>query len=265
MPARSRTNRSLSPAVTGLLALALLLVGEGTPLHAQIVAVGLVTDEIRGEPLGEVKITLTLMGAAGGEGASVVATTDDAGRFAALLPGPGTYELEARHLRYQPLIWSPIEAREGQEQVELIIELTPAAAELEGIDVEVEEERRRSILERNGFFDRERRGFGVHLSPEDLEYRRYNVKLAFRGIPGLQVTPDDRLRMIGGSSFTGATCIPNYFLDGTRMQGQSELLDFVSLQDVQAVEIYRRASEIPVEFGGMTSNGCGVILVWTGR
>lgn len=56
-------------------------------------------------------------------------------------------------------------------------------------------------------------------------------------------------------------------LSDSALQGgsPSELLDAVSLEDIRAVEVYTRASQLPAEYGGLTSNNCGVVLVWTGR
>ena len=42
--------------------------------------------------------------------------------------------------------------------------------------------------------------------------------------------------------------------------------DFVSLSDVEAIEVYRGPSELPGEFHGMHSGGnCGAVVVWTKR
>jgi hypothetical protein len=42
--------------------------------------------------------------------------------------------------------------------------------------------------------------------------------------------------------------------------------DVVIPADVEAVEVYRRGSEVPAHFGGMsTATQCGVIAIWTRR
>jgi hypothetical protein len=41
--------------------------------------------------------------------------------------------------------------------------------------------------------------------------------------------------------------------------------DFVSILEVEAVEVYRRVSEIPGEFFDEQGARCGVIAVWTRR
>lgn len=38
--------------------------------------------------------------------------------------------------------------------------------------------------------------------------------------------------------------------------------EFVVPADVEAVEVYRRASELPARFGGATE-GCGAVVIWT--
>ena len=42
--------------------------------------------------------------------------------------------------------------------------------------------------------------------------------------------------------------------------------DFVSLHEVEAIEVYRGASELPGEFHGFRGGGsCGAVVVWTKR
>jgi hypothetical protein len=57
-----------------------------------------------------------------------------------------------------------------------------------------------------------------------------------------------------------SACIPKYYLDGT--EAQHFTLDEVKPIEVEDIEIYRGASEIPPEFKSM-GNTCGVIVVWT--
>ena len=40
--------------------------------------------------------------------------------------------------------------------------------------------------------------------------------------------------------------------------------DLVRPDDVEAIEVYSRPSEIPVQYGG-AQGGCGVVLLWTKR
>ncbi|RMH14199.1 MAG: hypothetical protein D6701_11515, partial [Gemmatimonadetes bacterium] len=41
-------------------------------------------------------------------------------------------------------------------------------------------------------------------------------------------------------------------------------LDLIRPEDIEAIEVYRGASEVPAEFGGSDA-GCGAIVIWTRR
>jgi hypothetical protein len=100
----------------------------------------------------------------------------------------------------------------------------------------------------------------------------------FRGIPGIAV------RTIGGGLFshTGESvqftsaqgyCTPTLFLDGARMSPQvvasQSFENLLPLTDVDAIEIYRRPGEVPIEYAvtsvqpGTEIGTCGVLVVWT--
>lgn len=76
----------------------------------------------------------------------------------------------------------------------------------------------------------------------------------------------------------GTQCTPTIFLDGARMSlemTQNMPLEVIApLAMIDAVEIYRRPSEIPIEYGitatgaalrsGQMSVGpCGVVVIWS--
>ena len=59
-------------------------------------------------------------------------------------------------------------------------------------------------------------------------------------------------------------CLPNVYLDGSSVAYVVDgptINDFVQPERLEAVEIYRSASEIPVEYN--SNAACGVILLWT--
>lgn len=62
-------------------------------------------------------------------------------------------------------------------------------------------------------------------------------------------------------------CLVRYFLDGIplRMDLASMTIDdYAFPSQVAAIEVYRRASELPLEFAGSDSR-CGVVAIWTRR
>jgi hypothetical protein len=67
--------------------------------------------------------------------------------------------------------------------------------------------------------------------------------------------------MRGGKSIS-MRCDTQFFLDGAAMAADPAVLDNLSPQNIEGIEIYRGASETPSEFDfGRTS--CGAIVIWT--
>jgi hypothetical protein len=89
--------------------------------------------------------------------------------------------------------------------------------------------------------------FGTELS-------RVNVGPLSQGDDGApQVVADVPLR-----------CAPLLYVDGMKFGRADEVLDQVGPAEIEGIEVYRRSSEVPPEFGGIYAR-CGVILVWTRR
>jgi hypothetical protein len=69
----------------------------------------------------------------------------------------------------------------------------------------------------------------------------------------------------------GSACIPTVYVDGVWVgydpQIGMSLTGYVPRGDVEAIEVYRRPAEIPVEYSvrydSDTGTGCGVMVVWT--
>ena len=121
---------------------------------------------------------------------------------------------------------------------------------------------------RVGFYGRLRRGLGRFITPETIEKSpALRTTDLFFGIPGLTVQnggiAGDRVVMQG----TRGPCLPTLYVDGMRVMG-APIGSIAPLEVVDAVEVYRRAAEIPMQYSGVRSGGsgsCGVILVWTKR
>jgi hypothetical protein len=84
---------------------------------------------------------------------------------------------------------------------------------------------------------------------------------------------DEAYRIASGRASTSISradwCWMDVYLDGQLVQShdhpdQARNLDQVALRDVEAVEVYRGAAEVPTEYRGSTS-ACGVVLLWTRR
>jgi hypothetical protein len=59
-------------------------------------------------------------------------------------------------------------------------------------------------------------------------------------------------------------CMPTLYVDGvhTAYGGRADLNGVVSPSQIEAVELYSSAANIPVQYAGVNS-ACGVILIWT--
>lgn len=116
------------------------------------------------------------------------------------------------------------------------------------------------------FEARKRSGFGHFLDPEAIEKRDpIFVSDLFRMTPGLVVTPGQAFGsrvLMRGTGFA-RYCAPAVFLDGMKVWSEGDLDQLVSANDVRAVEVYTRASNVPPQFN--TMDGCGSIVIWTGR
>ena len=120
-----------------------------------------------------------------------------------------------------------------------------------------------SEIDRSGFTERRKAGIGTFLTRADI-VRLQSVRASdvLRSVPGLQVTRY-------GTGWTvalrraGANCYPRWFVNGSPFQMEPGDLDAMFRpDDIEAIEVYAGASQIPAQFGGIRA-GCGVIAVWT--
>lgn len=223
------------------------------------------------------------------------AVTDREGFWLLAAPGPGTYRISARGFGYASEISGAIEVG-ADAALEAVFHLAPMAIELDPLEVEIR--RTREYLELTGFFERQRGNFGHFITPEAIDRReaaRITDLLAV--VPGVRVgtmaggSAGPSQVVLRGSSLTqGGTCRPRIFVDGLMYNpGDSRpISDFeltpteerveqmlreeqaLSLDDIghpstiAGIEVYRSASQVPVQFGGTSVETlCGVIVVWT--
>ncbi|MCU0648593.1 MAG: Plug and carboxypeptidase regulatory-like domain-containing protein [Gemmatimonadaceae bacterium] len=118
------------------------------------------------------------------------------------------------------------------------------------------------------FESRRKAGFGSFVTRAEIDRRNPSQtwQMLF-GVPGLQVdTQNGRPRALYPGSLSG--CEPTYWVDGVlfpdvpgnpRPPGP---LSLIPPTEVEAMEVYPRASGVPSEFRG-TQSACGVIVIWT--
>lgn len=281
----------LSSVVVGML----LLAGLTHPVEGQVVR-GRLLDLTSNEPIPGGM--LTLITEQGQAVVSVVAGEDGAYRLEA--PGPGQYFIEASCFGYRTWIDGPIDLRAGDDW-ETEYHLGAIPFELDTVAVTITATVHTAFLERVGFYERQKSDFGHFITRAEIE-RRAPARMTdlLRSIPGVRVVPGSgglsrsSLSFRGSALSMGGACHPRVYVDGlivilgdarvrgTNIYGFPEeeteveadpterpeiaLDDVVIPVDVEAVEVYRRAAEVPVHFGGSsTVTQCGVIAIWTRR
>jgi hypothetical protein len=143
---------------------------------------------------------------------------------------------------------------------------------LPGVDVTAES--RRPDLDRSGFYDRQRVSTGTFYTREQIEQRNpLRPSHMLQGIPGLRFAATHgtgqaiwfRMYERRGQDGRVIPCGPRLFVDGmlVHVGGLDNPLlidEFVNIQDVAGIEVYRGAVEVPAQYGGAESS-CGVLVI----
>lgn len=224
------------------------------------------------------------------------AVADGAGYWRLDVPGPGTYLVGAEGMGYEPWVAGPVEVGDEGE-VNTLFHLRPRPIDLEPIEVNARAIRR--YLEYAGFFERQRGNFGHFVAPEDIERRQASrltdLLTAIPGVLRVSSGPGSvgpaQIQLRGSSLSHGGHCRPRVFVDGLmysygdsrpvrdregdateqayddalmRMDQGLSIDDIGHPSSIAAVEVYRSASQVPVQFGGTSVETlCGVIVIWT--
>ena len=226
------------------------------PLGAQSVLAGRVREDSTGRPLAGVEVVIV--------GSERRTTTDASGRYVLNMVPDGRRQVLFRSVGFRPVqewvvlgrvdtVWAnPMLVAQTVRLDPLVVTAAPKAPR--GIGVEAFEERRA-------------RGLGVFYdSTEIRRYEHYRVRDFLQRVPGQVRRPTH-----DGS----AACLMSIYIDGVWMGGGGapgtasskappDLNRELEMAQVQAIEVYRGAAEVPVEYGG-TRGACGVVLVWTRR
>lgn len=256
---------ALAPALFG----ALVILLSAHPLGAQTVSGRLLEQGTR-RPIASGLVVLLDSASAPVD----QAVTNSEGRFLLRSRNPGSFYIRAEGLGYQTRLDGILELGEGG-QISIEFYLRPSPIVLDSLLTAVERDRisiaERRYLQRQGFYDRMALGFGDFITPGELETRLPNdPRSLFQGQSAIRVEMDPymgqqavRLKQPGGF------CSPALFVDGAKItfagrRGAVVLEDVVRVEDISAVEIYRRLSSVPLQYNiaGPDTN-CGVLLVWT--
>ena len=196
--------------------------------------------------------------------------SDEEGDFILVAPDSGQFLVRAEAFGYQTLADGPIPLGLS-DTLGVAFYVRPDPTRLDPLIVEAE--RQQIILERAGFYRRERRMMGHFLDREEIEeYKAHDMSSLLLSVPGIILRPTRQgqlvpifQRYLYPSTFGGGGCPPMYFLDGILMvEGGMEINYLVHPDNIEAIEAYQSPGEVPAEYR-RAGAGCGVILIWTRR
>jgi hypothetical protein len=254
-------------------ATALFVGGAATALSAQTF-LGQIVDAESRLPLASVSVQL--LDSSGTM--RMAATTDATGRFTFHPGEPGTFVIRADAAGYTSFISEPLNLTELQTRT-VEIHMPSVVTQLDPVIVTGERAPHSIGLRR--FEEHRQRGLGYFLERQDIEEKAPNTFTdVMWGIPGVQVVRmEDAFRPLNAppvrpNSYTlrmrgNLDCAPSLYVDGM-LFGNVDYVsdggidDLIHAPDVEAVEVYRGASEVPPDLN-TGAPGCGVIAVWTRR
>lgn len=110
------------------------------------------------------------------------------------------------------------------------------------------------------FERRMRTGRGHYITREQIEKANYNtLQDAARTLRGVSVdcmgARSCNIRMVRAPQ----GCFPQYYVDGRE---DNMFGPFVAIGDIEGMEIYTGASDVPGEFAGADAS-CGTVVIWT--
>jgi carboxypeptidase family protein/TonB-dependent receptor-like protein len=177
------------------------------------------------------------------------------GRFVLSRLAAGPHRVEIRAVGYRPHVLE-LNLLEGQV-LERQFAMFFTGDKLPELAVEA---RNSKLLPRFADFERRRQnGMGIYITRDEIKSRGYmRMGDALRTVSGVRVNCGDVDCIIHMTRST-AGCFPTYYVDGRLARSFAAS---TPMNDVQGIEVYRGAAEMPGEFAGDGAM-CGVIVIWT--
>jgi len=195
-------------------------------------------------------------------GTDVVALTNEKGEFTLRNLPSGSHVLLARHLGFGAET-VPVDLS-SREPKQVTIKLPKFVAMMDPVLVTA---RRAVGLEKVGFNQRKKSGFGYYLDPEQIQRMHANyITDILRQVPGLRVSYTPQGEVIsssrGVSSFSNSGCV-QYYVDGMPWMSAApgDVNNFVNGSEVVGVEVYQ-GSNTPAQYSRAMQD-CTTIVLWT--
>ena len=122
---------------------------------------------------------------------------------------------------------------------------------------------RATQLQRAGFYDRAKRGWGKFFSGDDISTA--TLREAIFSVPGYDLIQTSRgsSRRLMVRTFRGTLCVPEIYLDGMRQSyANGDVESVVGGVEIEAMEVYRGNSTPPEFTYGVGFAPCGAVVLW---
>ena len=241
-------------SIRGLFGLRSLLVrpaGDTLSKTGSGVVTGRVVDTV-GAPVVAAQVSV--------EGAAPVALTNERGEYRLDSLPAGTQALVIRKIGLAPSN-TIIDLLPRQTLRVAQVQLQKAVPVLQGVVVTA----RAEALSRVGFEDRQKRGMGRYLGPDDLaRMNPIRASEAFRTIPGIRVVPTSGGRYALTSTRDPQGGCMNYWVDGApfREMEPGDLDMSFPGSEITAIEVYQ-PTDTPAQFSTAGQSSCMTIVIWT--
>ena len=204
-------------------------------------------------------------------GTPLVAVTDTDGSFRIAALPLGSRSVEVKLLGYASTLL-PVQI-EADKTATLDVTLTATPVPLETVNISGDT---LIVPAMQGFQERRKRGNGRFFTREEID--RMQARLftdVLRRVPGMQLTLVSGTNNNGYTVRTGRTgegvqggrqCPVLFYMNGMPfpMNADAVINNFISPEEVEAVEVYTGASQIPAQFNATAYNArCGVVVIWT--
>jgi hypothetical protein len=193
------------------------------------------------------------------EGAAPVATTNARGEFTLDSLPAGTQAVVIRRVGFAPGR-AIVDLRPGVP-ARVAMRLERAVPQLDPVVVTATSE----ALSRVGFEERQKRGMGNFIGPDEMERLQPQlVTSALRTLPGLRVVPSGTGGYTVESSRGGGTGCITYWVDGApfRELSPGDLDNAFPAHQITAIETYQPGM-VPPQFTSPGMSGCTAVVIWT--
>ena len=290
-----RVATPLRPTMRSHLLAAALAATVASPAAAQVIVRGMVVDDssARGIALAEVVLLTHYMDPL------ARVRSDSTGAFTFGERAVGWYRLQVRRIGFAEVTTPPVELTVDRP-VSLQIHMRPRAPLLAPLVVVRQRARPTNFIE-DFEYRRALRTAGMFLGPAELaNMGSFYAPDLVRRVPGGRVVPNEfNIPSVyfgrDNGQFEGIKCNPVFYLDGLRLTSDREralmtgrlgqnlddslaaradtafvrnesnvpmALTMLSVADIHGVEVYRGASQVPIEFMDPFAT-CGVMAIWT--